>query len=178
MTMMGKREEKKLIGTSGNDNKRSDRMTAGENGSMPSHVSRPILGQKTERNRETGSSSGSRHAVVVPKYGPTRPLCGFYGDQMGKEGRMSGKTGSTRQKTGFLGGQFGFGCATKALWSETNMNRDVSTGTLARPFARLLAPLTRSLAPDCSLRSRPTLLSLIRSRAHFAHSLAGGTKNI
>ena len=90
---------------------------------------------------------------------------------------MSGKTGSTRQKTGFLGGQFGFGCATKALWSETNMNRDVSTGPLARPFARLLAPLTRSLAPDCSLRSRPPLRSLVRSLAHFAHSLARGKVN-
>ena len=30
-----------------------------------------------------------------------------------------------------------------ALWSETNKNRDVSTGPLARPFARSLAPLTR-----------------------------------
>ena len=30
-----------------------------------------------------------------------------------------------------------------ALWSGTNKNRDVSTGPLARPFARSLAPLTR-----------------------------------
>ena len=29
------------------------------------------------------------------------------------------------------------------LWSGTNKNRDVSTGPLARPFARSLAPLTR-----------------------------------
>ena len=50
-----------------------------------------------------------------------------------------------------------------ALWSGTNKNRDVSTGPLARPFARSLAPLTRSLAPDCSLRSRPPLRSLICS---------------
>ena len=42
---------------------------------------------------------------------------------------------------------------TIALWSGTNKNRDVSTGPLARPFARSLAPLTRSLA--CSLRSLP-----------------------
>ena len=56
-------------------------------------------------------------------------------------------------------------------------NTDVSTGPLARPFARLLAPLTRSLAPDCSLRSRPPLHSLVRSLAHFAHSLARGTVN-
>ena len=32
---------------------------------------------------------------------------------------------------------------TGALWSGTNRNRDVSTGPLARPFARSLAPLTR-----------------------------------
>ena len=47
-----------------------------------------------------------------------------------------------------------------------------STGSLARPFARLLALLTRFLAPDCSLDSRPPLRSLICSLAHFAHSLA------
>merc|ERR1711954_28254 len=41
---------------------------------------------------------------------------------------------------------------------------------LACPFARSLAPLTRSLAPDCSLRSRPPLHSLVHSLAHFAHS--------
>ena len=61
-----------------------------------------------------------------------------------------------------------------ALWSGTNKYRDVSTGPLARPFARSLAPLTRSLAPDCSLRSRPPLCSLVRSLAHCAHSLALG----
>ena len=49
------------------------------------------------------------------------------------------------------------------LWSGTNKNRDLSTGPLARPFACSLAPLTRSLAPDCSLRSRPPLRSLPRS---------------
>ena len=42
----------------------------------------------------------------------------------------------------------------------------LSTGPLARPFAR-------SLAPDCSLRSRPPL----RSLAHFTHSLARGKVN-
>ena len=64
-----------------------------------------------------------------------------------------------------------------ALWSGLNKNRDVSTGPIARPFPRSLAPLTRSLAPDCSLRSRPPLRSLIRSLAHFAHSLARGKVN-
>ena len=65
----------------------------------------------------------------------------------------------------------------EALWSGTNKNRDVSTGPLARPFARSLAPFTRSLAPDCSLRSHPPLRSLPRSLAHFAHSLARGKVN-
>ena len=32
-------------------------------------------------------------------------------------------------------------------WSRSTKNQDVSTGPLARPFARSLAPLTRSLAP-------------------------------
>ena len=64
------------------------------------------------------------------------------------------------------------------LWSGTNKNKDVSTGPLARPFARSLAPLTRSLAPDCSLRSRPPLRSLVRLLAHFAHSLARGTRHV
>ena len=64
-----------------------------------------------------------------------------------------------------------------ALWSGTNKNRDVSTGPLARPFARSLTPLTRSRAPDCLLRSRPPLRSLIPSLAHFAHSLARGKVN-
>ena len=61
------------------------------------------------------------------------------------------------------------------LWSGTNKNRDVSTGPLACPFARSLALLTRLLAPDCSLRSRPPLRSLVRSLAHFANELACGT---
>ena len=45
------------------------------------------------------------------------------------------------------------------LWSKIEKNTDVSTGPLAPPFARSLALLTHSLAPDGSLR----LL------AHFAH---------
>ena len=66
------------------------------------------------------------------------------------------------------------GDSAHAQWSGTAKNQDVSTGPLARPFARSLAPLTRSLAPDCLLRSRPLLRSLIRSLAHFAYSLARG----
>ena len=64
-----------------------------------------------------------------------------------------------------------------ALWSGTNKNRDVSTGPLALPFARLLTLLTRSLAPDRVLRLRPPLRSLVCSLAHFAHSLACGKVN-
>ena len=64
-----------------------------------------------------------------------------------------------------------------ALWSETNNNRNVSTGPLARPFARSLAPLTRSLAPHNSLRSRAVRRLFIRLLAHFAHSLARGKVN-
>ena len=64
-----------------------------------------------------------------------------------------------------------------ALWSITAKNTDCSTGPLACPFARSLAPLTRSLAPDCSLCSRPPLRSLVHSLAHFTHSLDRGTVN-
>ena len=62
----------------------------------------------------------------------------------------------------------------KTLWSIIAKNTDCSTGPPARPFVCSLAPLTRSLALDCSLRSCPPLRSLIRSLAHFAHSLARG----
>ena len=68
-------------------------------------------------------------------------------------------------------------CREEAESKETS----VSTGPLARPFARLLirslAPLTGLLAPDCSLCSGPLLRSLVCSLAHFAHSLARGTVN-
>ena len=57
------------------------------------------------------------------------------------------------------------------LWFRLVKNQDVSTGPLARPFARSLAPLTRSLAPDCSLCSRPPLRSLICSLARSLRSL-------
>ena len=56
-----------------------------------------------------------------------------------------------------------------ALWSGTNKNRDVSTRPLARSFTRSLAPLTRSLAPDCSRRSRPPLCSLVCSLCSLHH---------
>ena len=65
----------------------------------------------------------------------------------------------------------------RALRSRITKNPDVSTWTLARPFAHSLAPLICLLAPDCSLRPRPPLRSLVRSLAHFAHSLARGTEN-
>ena len=49
-----------------------------------------------------------------------------------------------------------------AMWFKTTKNRDVSTGPLTRPFARLLAPLTHSLA-----RSAAFILSPTRSFIHF-----------
>ena len=59
-----------------------------------------------------------------------------------------------------------------AQWSRTAMNRDVSTGPLARLFARSLAPLTRSLAPDCSvLASLAPSAALTHSLAHSLRSL-------
>merc|ERR1719383_1265626 len=51
----------------------------------------------------------------------------------------------------------------------------IQTEVLGLTLVRSLAPLTRSLAPDSSLRSRPPLRSLARSLAHFAHSQARGT---
>ena len=57
---------------------------------------------------------------------------------------------------------------------ETSQEYRLKTGPLARPFARLLTPLARLLALDCSLHSRPPLHSLVRS---LARSLARGTMN-
>ena len=54
----------------------------------------------------------------------------------------------------------------RAQWSRITKNPDLSIGLLARPFARLLAPLTCSLAPPCLLCSRAPLHSLVRSLAH------------
>ena len=62
-------------------------------------------------------------------------------------------------------------------WARIRKNIDQSTGPLAHPVAHSLAPLTRSLAPHYQLCSRAPLRSLVRSLAHFAHSLAQGTGN-
>ena len=67
---------------------------------------------------------------------------------------------------------------TVAQWFNKAKNRDVSTGPLARPFARLLAPLTRSLAPPCLVCSRAPLHSFICLLAHFTHSQALGKVGI
>ena len=64
-----------------------------------------------------------------------------------------------------------------AQWFSTARSRDVSTGPFARPPTLSPAPLTRSLALDCSLCSYPPLRSLVRSLAHFAHFLARGIVN-
>ena len=53
-------------------------------------------------------------------------------------------------------------------WAGIIRNPDESAGPLARPFAR-------SLALGCLLYSSYPLLSLIRSFARFARSLARGT---
>ena len=65
----------------------------------------------------------------------------------------------------------------RAQWGRTAKNTDVSTGPLARRFTHSLAPLTHPLAPDCWLRSRTLLRSLVRSFTHLAHSLARGRMN-
>ena len=57
----------------------------------------------------------------------------------------------------------------------------IQTAVLGHSLVRsLVRSFTRLLAPDCSLRSRPPLRSLVRSLAHFAHfahSLARETVN-
>ena len=57
-----------------------------------------------------------------------------------------------------------------ALWSGTNKNRDVSTGPLAHPFARSLAPLICSLALHYLLCWRALLRSLIHSLCSLPRS--------
>ena len=52
-----------------------------------------------------------------------------------------------------------------------------STGPQARLIARLLAPLTRSLALSCSLCSCAPLRSIVCLLPHFAQSQARGTEN-
>ena len=64
-----------------------------------------------------------------------------------------------------------------ALWSRITKNPDVSTGPLARPFARWLAPLNRSIALPYLLCLRAPLRSLVCSLAHSAHPLARETVN-
>ena len=60
------------------------------------------------------------------------------------------------------------------LWPRINKNPDVSTGPRTFPFACLLAPLTHSRAPYCSLCSRALLRPLLYSLAHsFTPELVG-----
>ena len=62
-----------------------------------------------------------------------------------------------------------------AIWFRATKTRDVRTGSLARPFDHLLAPLTHSIAPPCSLHSRTPLCSFIYLFAHsLTHSRAHG----
>ena len=53
-----------------------------------------------------------------------------------------------------------------ALWSRSTKNPNGSTGPLARPHARLLAPFIHSLDSHCSLRSRALLRSFVRTLFH------------
>ena len=62
-----------------------------------------------------------------------------------------------------------------ALWARLTKHTDWSTGPLARPFARLLALLTRSLAPHYSLCSRAPLRSLAHS---LTQSLSSSWKSV
>ena len=60
---------------------------------------------------------------------------------------------------------------TNSQWPRSIKNSDVSTGPLARPFARSFAPLSRSLAPHYSLRSRTPLHSFVSSLVYSHRSL-------
>merc|ERR1712198_723910 len=51
---------------------------------------------------------------------------------------------------------------------------NVSTGPIARPLASSLAPLTHSLVPHCSLRSRAPLRSFARTTCSLTRSRAHG----
>ena len=81
----------------------------------------------------------------------------------GAEGQVAGwaSDGLTRRR--FLLAAHDAGKAA-AQWGRTAKNRDVSTGPLARPFARLLAPLSH--LPHCLLRSRALLRSFVHLLAH------------
>ena len=63
----------------------------------------------------------------------------------------------------------------RSLWPRISKNTDWSTGPLARPFAHSLAPLTHSIAPHYSLRSRSPLCSaaLTRLLTSLTPSLVG-----
>ena len=52
---------------------------------------------------------------------------------------------------------------TSALRARITKNTDWSTGPLARPFARLLTPLTHLLAPHCSALLRTALARFARA---------------
>ena len=76
-----------------------------------------------------------------------------------------------------------------APWFWRAKKRDVSTGPLARPFARSLAKLTHLRASPCSLRLRAPLRSFFRSLTQsqargqvkmsiLIHSLAVGRRRL
>ena len=61
------------------------------------------------------------------------------------------------------------------VWNKQQESRRKYWAT--RSFTSLLAPLTRSLAPDCSFRSRPPLCSLVPSFARLLTSLTPSWEN-
>ena len=92
------------------------------------------------------------------------------------EGGNSGSGGEKRHEDGGQDDDYrgNAGSHHGTLWTRSTKNPDVSTGPLARPFAWLLAPLTRSLVLHYPLRSR-TLLRSLRSlpRSWDSESLDG-----
>jgi len=81
----------------------------------------------------------------------------------GEEGRKEGCEGGREE------GCEGEG-VDRALWCKITRNPDLSTGPHARPLARLLAPLSHSLALHCLLRSHTPLRSFVCSLAYSLSS--------
>ena len=138
-------------------------------------VSPPYWAKKTTTNKTTNTGiTRSLHSHIFGE------LCELFG--VGKVDALNGSGVDLLARhvvhvyviriQGISGGIVNFLldliAACVAQWARTNKNRDVSTGPLARPFARSLAPLYGLLTP---------LRSLVRSLAHSAHYLACGKVN-
>ena len=75
----------------------------------------------------------------------------------GRSCRRRNRESSGPSTTGIIMAAGKSQCGHTLLWFRTAKNQDVSTGLLACPFARSLAPLTHLLALHCLLRSRTPL---------------------